>query len=168
VRAAHRPNFLLTLLVLAVPLRAQEPRRPLELGTFPQTSLEVTHRGEHHDVRRFPFEVWVADTGERAQQGLMFVSELPEGRGMVFPLTSPRVETMWMENTYIELDMLFFRADGRVTKIIERAHPMSREQLSSDTPVSGVLELKGGEVAKLGLKVGDSVTWKKPAPQPAG
>jgi hypothetical protein len=98
----------------------------------------------------------------------MFVSELPEGRGMVFPLTSPRVETMWMENTYIELDMLFFRADGQVTKIIERAHPMSRELLSSDTPVSGVLELKGGEVAKLGLKVGDSVTWKKPAPQPAG
>ncbi|TLZ01003.1 MAG: DUF192 domain-containing protein [Gammaproteobacteria bacterium] len=141
---------------------AQTPGAPLDLATFPRTSLEITHRGEHHAVRKYPFDVWVADTPERAQQGLMFVSDLPEGRGMVFPLESPRVETMWMKNTYIELDMLFIGAQGRVTKIIERAQPMSMTMLSSDTPVSGVLELKGGEVAKLGLKVGDTVAWKKP------
>ncbi|TLY57603.1 MAG: DUF192 domain-containing protein [Gammaproteobacteria bacterium] len=143
---------------------AQTPGAPLDLATFPRTSLEITHRGAHRAVRKFPFDVWVADTPERAQQGLMFVSDLPEGRGMVFPLESPRVETMWMKNTYIELDMLFIGAQGRVTKIIERAQPMSMTMLSSDTPVSGVLELKGGEVAKLGLKVGDTVAWKKPTP----
>jgi uncharacterized membrane protein (UPF0127 family) len=143
---------------------AQTPEAAVDLATFPRTSLEITHRGAHHAVRKFPFEVWVADTPARARQGLMFVSDLPEGRGMVFPLASPRVETMWMKNTYIELDMLFIGADGRVTKIIERAHPMSTDTLSSDTPVSAVLELQGGEVAKLGLKVGDTVAWKKPTP----
>ena len=103
-------------------------------------------------------------TPERAEQGLMFVSDLPANLGMIFPLAPPRVETMWMKNTYIELDMLFIGADGRVTKIIERAHPISTTILSSDTPVSAVLELRGGEVAKLGLGVGDTVAWKKPAP----
>ena len=93
----------------------------------------------------------------------MFVSDLPDTMGMVFPLPTPRVETMWMRNTYIELDMLFIRADGRVAKIIERAHPLSDAQLSSDTPVSAVLELKGGAASKLGLHAGDTVTWKKPA-----
>ena len=92
----------------------------------------------------------------------MFVSDLPESRGMVFPLTPPRVETMWMRNTYIELDMLFIGANGRVTKIIERAHPMSDAILSSDTPVHAVLELRGGAVHKLGLALGDSVSWKQP------
>jgi uncharacterized protein len=149
---------------LSAPAQAQAPPAPLELATFPRTSLEITHRGAQHAVRKFPFEVWVADTPERARQGLMFVSDLPEGRGMVFPLSTPRVETMWMKNTYIELDMLFIGADGRVTKIIERAHPLSTTILSSDTPVSAVLELRGGEVAKLGLGVGDTVAWKKPAP----
>jgi uncharacterized protein len=144
------------------PALAQTPEAPVDLATFPRTALEITHRGAHHAVRKFPFEVWVADTPARARQGLMFVSDLPEGRGMVFPLASPRVETMWMKNTYIELDMLFIGADGHVTKIIERAHPMSTDMLSSDTPVSAVLELQGGEVAKLGLKVGDTVAWKKP------
>jgi uncharacterized protein len=82
---------------------------------------------------------------------------------MVFPLDAPRVENMWMKNTYIELDMLFIGADGRVTKIIERAAPLSLRNLSSDGPVTAVLELKGGEAAKLGLRVGDTVTWKQPA-----
>jgi uncharacterized protein len=163
-----RSTLFALLLALAPGLsaraQAQAPPAPLELATFPRTSLEITHRGAQHAVRKFPFEVWVADTPERARQGLMFVSDLPEGRGMVFPLSTPRVETMWMKNTYIELDMLFIGADGRVTKIIERAHPISTTILSSDTPVSAVLELRGGVVAKLGLGVGDTVAWKKPAP----
>ena len=165
--SAPRAVLLALQLILAAalvaPVRAQGSRAPLDLATFPRTSLEITHRGAQHAVRKFAFEVWVADTPERAEQGLMFVSDLPEGRGMVFPLASPRVETMWMKNTYIELDMLFIGANGRVTKIIERAHPMSTSLLSSDAPVSAVLELRGGEVAKLELKVGDTVAWKKPA-----
>jgi len=141
---------------------AQEPHRPLDLATYPRTTLEITHRDEQHAAHRYSFEVWVADTQERAQQGLMFVSDLPANLGMVFPLDPPRVETMWMENTYIELDMLFINADGRVSKIIERAEPMSLRTLSSDAPVAAVLELKGGQAAKLGLRVGDTVSWHNP------
>jgi len=151
------------LLLLAAGAAAQEASRPLDLATFPRTSLEIIHHGNDHQVRRYPFQVWVADTDERAQQGLMFVSDLPAGFGMVFPLQPPRVENMWMKNTYIELDMLFIDKDGRVTKIIERATPMSLQVLSSDVPVAAVLELKGGEAAKLGLRTGDTVQWKKPA-----
>ncbi|TLZ02526.1 MAG: hypothetical protein E6K36_09505, partial [Gammaproteobacteria bacterium] len=84
----------------AGPAVAQESRAPLELATFPRTALQITHLDEHHAARKYAFEVWVADTQERAQQGLMFVSDLPETLGMVFPLTAPRVETMWMRNTY--------------------------------------------------------------------
>jgi uncharacterized membrane protein (UPF0127 family) len=142
---------------------AQASSRPLDLATFPRTSLEITHHGSDHAQRKYPFQVWVADTPERAEQGLMFVSDLPESMGMVFPVEPPRVENMWMKNTYIELDMLFIGANGRVTKIIERASPLSLNTLSSDTPVAAVLEIKGGEAAKLGLRTGDTVLWKKPA-----
>ena len=92
----------------------------------------------------------------------MFVSDLPATFGMIFPLEPPRIEAMWMKNTYIELDMLFIGADGRVSKIIARAAPMSLKTLSSDAPVAAVLELKGGEAARLGLHPGDLVSWKKP------
>jgi uncharacterized protein len=144
-------------------LGAQQPVRPLELSSFPRTTLEITHRGADHSTRKFPFTVWVADTPERAEQGLMFVSDLPESLGMVFPLEPPRVENMWMKNTYIELDMLFVSSEGRVTKIIERAAPLSLDTLSSGGKVAAVIELRGGLAAKLGLRAGDTVTWKKPA-----
>jgi uncharacterized membrane protein (UPF0127 family) len=145
------------------PAFAQVAHRPLDLATFPRTTLEISHRGSGHEPRTYSFQIWVADTPERAAQGLMFVSDLPESMGMVFPVEPPRVENMWMKNTYIELDMLFIASDGRVSKIIERAAPMSLKTLSSDTPVAAVLELKGGQVARLGLRVGDTVAWKKPA-----
>jgi uncharacterized membrane protein (UPF0127 family) len=159
---ACRRAPLTALTVLAVLLGspamlAAQSAPPLDLSTYPRTQLTV----QPQSGKTLTFNVWVADTPERAEQGLMFVRDLPESMGMVFPLDPPRVENMWMKNTYIELDMLFVAADGRVTKIIERAHPLSLDNLSSDKPVSAVVELRGGAVAHLGLKVGDKVSWKK-------
>ena len=153
---------MIALLAAGSSLAAQEPQRPLDLATFPRTTLEIVHQDSGHEPRKFPFQVWVADTPERASQGLMFVSDLPETMGMVFPVEPPRLENMWMKNTYVELDMLFIDAHGRVAKIIQRAAPLSLQTLSSDAPVSAVLELKGGQAAKLGLHAGDTVLWNKP------
>jgi uncharacterized membrane protein (UPF0127 family) len=153
---------LIVACTLAAPVAAQEDPKPLDLATFPRTALEITARGGDRAGHTYSFQVWVADTPARAEQGLMFVSDLPETLGMVFPIQPPRVENMWMKNTYIELDMLFIDEHGRVTKIIQRAAPLSLQTLSSDTKVAAVLELKGGQAAKLGLHTGDTVTWKKP------
>jgi uncharacterized membrane protein (UPF0127 family) len=156
---------LLLLLGFALGLTAiagaQPEPPPLDLATYPRTVLTLT---QLKPAAVHEFRVWVADTEPRAQQGLMFVRDLPESEGMIFPLEPPRVETMWMKNTYVELDMLFIDAAGRVVKIIEHAHPLSLDTLSSGGPVSAVLELKGGLAAKLGLQAGDKVSWKKPAP----
>ena len=138
---------------------AQGSGAPLDLASYPRTQLTITRA---KPPRVHSFRVWVADTPQRAEQGLMFVSDLPESEGMVFPLQPPRIENMWMKNTYIELDMLFIGTNGRVTKIIERAAPLSLTTLSSDGPVAAVLELRGGAAAKLDLKVGDAVSWQKP------
>jgi uncharacterized protein len=157
-----RLPVLVCLATFAGPCGAQSA--PLQdLDTFPRGSLEIAHRDSEHHTHTYHFDVWVADTPERAEQGLMFVSDLPETRGMVFPLAPPRVENMWMKNTYVELDMLFVDADGHISKIIERARPLSLQTLSSDKPVSAVIELRGGEVTKLPLAVGDQVSWKAAA-----
>jgi uncharacterized protein len=159
------PAVLLAATLLATgSARAQDEDHVLDLASYPRTSLEIVHHAAGQPARRFPFTVWVADTPSRAEQGLMFVRDLPESMGMIFPLEPPRIEHMWMKNTYIELDMLFIAADGRVGKILARARPLSEQILSSDVPVTAVLELKGGAAARLGLQVGDSVSWKKPAP----
>jgi uncharacterized membrane protein (UPF0127 family) len=159
---APRRTLLLLWLALALARGALAQQEPptLDLATYPRTELTIT---QAKPAAVHEFRVWVADTEPRAQQGLMFVRDLPESEGMIFPLEPPRVETMWMKNTYIELDMLFIDSGGRVVKIIERARPLSLDTLSSGGPVAAVLELRGGLAAKLALHPGDKVSWKKPA-----
>lgn len=166
-RRTSAPGAALSLALLlgaSSAARAQE-QPPVDLATFPRTTLEIVHR-DHQSAHRYQFDVWIADTEARSEQGLMFVSDLPDSQGMVFPLQPPKVEAMWMKNTYIELDMLFVGTDGRVVKIIERARPRSLETLSSGQVVGAVVELKGGEAAKLGLAVGDRVSWRGPPRKP--
>lgn len=140
--------------------RADAP--PLDLATFPRAALEIVQHAPD-SVRRFRFDVWVADTPARSEQGLMYVRDLPPGRGMVFPFAPARVVSFWMKNTYIPLDLLFIAAGGQVVKITERAPPLRLDLLSSDVPVGAVLELRGGEAGLLGIKVGDRVSWKPAA-----
>lgn len=131
---------------------------PIEsLAHFPRTTLEIAAHG-HRDR----FQVWIADTPTRQEQGLMFVRDLPATQGMLFPQSSPQVATFWMKNTYIPLDMVFVGEDGRIAKIIANARPFSLDLLSSDVPVIAVLEISGGEAYKLGLGIGDPVSWKHP------
>ncbi|HXZ58637.1 MAG TPA: DUF192 domain-containing protein [Steroidobacteraceae bacterium] len=158
MRAIARARCAAVLMGAAGAALAQSSA-PLDLATFPRAALEIVQR-EPAPARKLHFDVWVADTPARSEQGLMFVRDLPAGRGMVFPFEPPRVVSFWMKNTYIELDLLFIGADKRVVKIIERAAPLKLDLLSSDLPVGAVLELRGGEAGLLGLKVGDLVSWR--------
>ena len=91
----------------------------------------------------------------------MFVRDLPAREGMLFPQAPPQVAHFWMKNTYIPLDMVFVGEDRRIAQIIANARPFSLDLLSSDGPVIAVLEIGGAEAKRLGLQVGDRVSWKK-------
>ena len=64
---------------------------------------------------------------------------------------------MWMKNTYVSLDMIFIRADGRIARIAEHTEPLSTKIVSSGGPVRGVLEVVAGTARKLGIAAGDRV-----------
>ena len=126
-----------------------------DLAAFPRASLEITSAGRVHR-----FEVWVADTPQRQAQGLMFVRDLAADSGMLFVHDAPREVSMWMKNTYIALDMLFIDRGGRIVRIARETTPHSLESIHSGSPVTSVLELRGGEAARRGIEVGDRVKTK--------
>lgn len=143
--------FLIACLAITAIGRGQNIQ---DLSTFPRAKLEI-----HTKPQVQKFSVWVADTQPRQAQGLMFVRDLPADQGMIFPIPKPRVASFWMKNTFIELDMIFIKADGRIESIAEHTVPQTLDTVSSKGPVGAVLELKGGESARRKLKVGDLVTW---------
>jgi uncharacterized protein len=146
----------LTWLMLATVSAAQDrnPDRSLEsLDTFPRATLKIATP----DARLHPFNVWIAADGARREQGLMFVKSLPEDSGMLFVYGAPQTIAMWMKNTFISLDMLFIRADGRVARVVANTKPHSLTTIESGESVLGVLELKAGTAAKLNIRAGARV-----------
>lgn len=154
-RRAHASSLSIIALLLCTALT--RAAGALEnLNSFPHSVLEIqTSAGSQH------FDIWIADTPERSEQGLMFIHSLPPGHGMLFPLPRPGVMRMWMKNTLIPLDMLFIDVRGEIIFIRHNATPESEAIITTPapviTPVKAVLELAGGECARRHIEQGDRV-----------
>lgn len=99
-------------------------------------------------------EVFLADQHRQQARGLMFVKDLPADWGMLFRYRAPQSIGMWMRNTLISLDMIFFAPDGRVSHIAAATTPGSLETIRSPDPAQGVLEINAGHAEVLGIAVG--------------
>ena len=103
------------------------------------------------------FSVEIATTEEEKQTGLMYRKELADGKGMLFDSNPEQEVSMWMKNTYVSLDMIFIRADGRILRIAENTEPLSTRIVSSQGPARAVLEVVAGTAQKYGIRPGDRV-----------
>jgi hypothetical protein len=135
---------LIAMIGTAGSLTAQDTkmREPLVL---------VTSTGEHE------FKVEIAATRNQQSRGLMFRRSMDARQGMLFVYDEAQYVSMWMRNTYISLDMVFIRADGKVHRVEASTEPLSERIIESGDKVFAVLELVGGTAAKLNLKPGDVV-----------
>jgi uncharacterized membrane protein (UPF0127 family) len=107
--------------------------------------------------QRQSFQVEVARNDADRAQGLMFRRSMPPERGMLFDFGRVQPVSMWMQNTYLPLDMLFIRPDGTIARIAANTEPLSTRTIASGEPVLAVLELNAGTASRLGIKVGDRV-----------
>ena len=135
------------LLIALVLVIAQPTGRAADADT-----LEIVSKTGVH-----VFAVELAVSDEQRTRGLMFRRALPEGQGMLFKFEPDQVIQMWMHNTYIPLDMIFIRSDGRILRIAENTKPESDNIISSGAPARGVLEVIAGTARKLGIAPGDRV-----------
>ena len=97
------------------------------------------------------FSVEVARTPRQWSFGLMHVTLIPAGQGMlfVFPDMAPR--SFWMKNTLIPLDILFFDDNGALVSAAQDVPPLSLQSRRSAGDARFVLELNGGTMAARGI-----------------
>ena len=103
------------------------------------------------------FDVEIADTREEQRRGMMYRESVPPMTGMLFEFARPDVQTIWMKNTAVSLDILFVRSNGKILKIEHSATPYTLRSASSEAPVAAVLELGAGQALELGIKPGDRI-----------
>ena len=104
---------------------------------------------------RHAFQVEIAENAPQRAQGLMYRKRLGNNEGMLFIFDEPSIVHMWMKDTPLPLDMIFVASNGRVLRVAAGTTPYSEEIISSGSGVLGVLEIKGGRAAKLGIRAGD-------------
>lgn len=107
-----------------------------------------------------PMVAGIADTPELRERGLMFFRQWPkEMHGVLFLFERSETLAMWMQNTYIPLDILFMDAAGKVVHIAYNTTPLSEATISSQSPARAVLEIPAGAAKKWQLNVGDTLIY---------
>jgi uncharacterized membrane protein (UPF0127 family) len=103
---------------------------------------------------KITFRVELALTPDQQHRGLMYRQSLAPDAGMLFVFDQQAVQSFWMKNTLIPLDMLFIGADRRIVGIVASAEPQTEIARSVGLPSLYVLEIGGGLSGQLGIRPG--------------
>ena len=139
MKAALLSSLLLALLSTVLPACASTPLPWVELA------------GQRYEVEL------ATDDHSRAQ-GLMYRTQLPAGRGMLFIHERQDWQAYWMKNTKIALDILYFDNARRLVSQQRDVPPCSAgdacPSYPSNAPARYVLELNAGQAALMKLQDG--------------
>lgn len=110
-------------------------------------------------------KVEIADTKEKRSKGLGGRESLASDSGMLFIFDKPDKYPFWMKGLKFPLDFIYIR-DDRVVDLIPNVMPPAENQKDVDLPiylphqeVDKVLEVLGGTIDKLNIKIGDKVIF---------
>ena len=132
-------------------LNAQDQHK--KLSGFDVSELQIMTQ----DDRQLRFTVYLATSKEQREQGLSFVTNLPQDYGMLFVFPKLRRINMWMKDTPSSLDMLFIDNKGKIAKIVSDTTPNSTAIITSGDEASAVLEVNAGTTRRLRIVTGDRV-----------
>lgn len=130
-------------------------------------AARITAETFHGISVTFPDETVIhaelAQTMTERVLGLMYRDAFKENEGMLFQFDDDEEHSITMRNMRFDLDVVFFRDDGKITALFEfLKHPKNAEEEEMPPArVSGsgryVLELLAGSAEKYGLRVGDTL-----------
>lgn len=104
-------------------------------------------------------DIEVADNTQKRARGLMYRASLPENGGMLFIHDREEVQSYWMKNTYISLDMLFIDSNREIVTIHPNTSPSREWSYASTQPVLYVLEVNAGFCNRHNIQTGDRVHY---------
>jgi uncharacterized protein len=104
-------------------------------------------------------DIEVADDNAEREQGLMYRDTMAENAGMLFLMETEEIQTFWMKNTVLPLDIIFVDSDRRIVSIHRNCTPYSLDQIPSVKPALYVVEVNAGYTVKYGIKTGDMISF---------
>lgn len=122
---------------------------------------ELTISPSESDSTLVQFDIEIAETEYETQTGLMYRDTMEENQGMLFVFDDVAMHSFYMKNTHIALDIIYIDENLKIASFQKNAQPFDETGLSSGVPIKYVLEINAGLSDKLGLTVGDSVSYNR-------
>jgi len=105
------------------------------------------------------YKLEVARSDAERHKGLMYRKELGADRGIIFAFPEEKIQSFWMHNTYISLDMIFLDAKNKVVGILKRVPILNDEPRKVEAPSKFVIELNAGSADKSGIVLGSEALY---------
>jgi uncharacterized membrane protein (UPF0127 family) len=106
-------------------------------------------------------DIEIADDDEKRMRGLMDRLEMKENQGMLFLFPYETIQSFWMHNTVIPLDMIFVNRNNEIVTIAKNTVPFDDGQYKSTKPASIVVEVNAGYTDNHNIKIGDKIVWRR-------
>jgi uncharacterized membrane protein (UPF0127 family) len=108
---------------------------------------------------KIKIDLEIAETEYERQLGLMNRNIMEETQGMLFIFQVERMQSFWMRNTLIPLDILFINKNNEIVTIHKNTKVLSAQSYPSSKPAIYVLEVKGGFTERQNILLGDKIFW---------
>jgi uncharacterized membrane protein (UPF0127 family) len=109
--------------------------------------------------QKIKIDLEIADTEYERQLGLMNRKSMAENQGMLFIFNEERLQSFWMLNTLISLDIIFVNKEKKIVTIHKNTTPLSQQSYPSSEPAIFVVEVVGGFCDKNNIVSGDKISW---------
>lgn len=104
-------------------------------------------------------DIEVADNSQLRARGLMYRRSIPENAGMLFVQGMEEMQSFWMKNTYIPLDILFVDANKEIVTIHASTTPLKEWNYASTKPALYVVEVNAGFSNRHNISIGDRIEF---------
>ncbi len=112
-------------------------------------------------VKEATIDIEIANTEYERGLGLMKRKSMEENQGMLFIFPEEKMQSFWMRNCLISLDMIFVNAQKEIVTIHKNTKILSDQSYPSTKPAMYVIEVDAGFSDRHNIKEGDRISWRE-------
>lgn len=153
--------FLLFIIIYNLPRSKNNGKKVLNHSSIKfKKDGELTFQTEDGKyISRIDIEI--ADNDIKRTNGLMDRLSMKENQGMLFIFPYDTIQSFWMKNTIIPLDIIFVNRDNEIVTIHKNTVPFDTGQYASTKPASRVVEVIAGYTDLYGISEGNKIVWRR-------
>ncbi len=104
-------------------------------------------------------DIEIAQDDAKRARGLMYRGSIPQNAGMLFVFDVEEMQSFWMKNTFISLDMIFVNSNKEIVTIHANTSPVKEWSYASTKPALYVVEVNAGYCNKNNITEGDKIDF---------